>query len=183
MDIVYEKWFLKIELINRNKIKEREKEDALYEGKEKFITSAYKRKLEADRKYLDDIRKREEQNKNNKSTFLTNLLNARTYEPKPIESSIKEPRASQVEEHKDENEKEDEDEFEGFIMAPPEDQIKGNVSSDDAGFIMEPKENTHSHSRHRSRSRSRSRHRHHHRHHHHCYIWLNKQSNSFWESL
>lgn len=55
-------------------------------------------------------------------------------------------------------------------MAPPEDQIKGNVSSDDAGFIMEPKENTHSHSRHRSRSRSRSRHRHHHRHHHHCYI-------------
>lgn len=157
---------MKIYLINRNKIKEREKEDALYEGKEKFITSAYKRKLEADRKYLDDIRKREEQNKNNKSTFLTHLLNARTDEPKPVEQIVKEPQSSQVEEHKNE----DEDEFEGFIMAPPEDQIKGNVSSDDAGFIMEPKESSHSHSRYRSRSRSRSHHRHHHHHHHHYYI-------------
>ena len=47
-------------------------------------------------------------------------------------------------------------------MAPKEDQIQGNVSDDDAGFITVPKEDTHHHrSRSRSRSHGHSRHRHH----------------------
>lgn len=177
--------------MNRNKIKEREKEDAMYEGKEKFITNAYKRKLEADRKWLDDVRKREEQ-KNNKSTFLTHLLNARVDEPEKKEMKEKEEtlgKPDQLEQSKQLDQQSESDEFDGFILAPPEEQIKGNVEmsdDDDAGLIMQPKEDqernrNHNHSRDRSRSRSHNhsrdrstshthshhRHNHSHRSHHH----------------
>lgn len=153
----------------------------MYAGKEKFITNAYKRKLEADRKWLDDVRKREEQSKNNKSSFLTRLFNSRTGEPQgPVEA----PKAEEPPKPTPPQEEED-DEFDGFIMAPPEDQIQGNVemsSDDDAGFIMAPKEHSHRR-RSRSRSRSRSHHRHHshhrshHRHRDHLLVYFKQKCN------
>ena len=174
--------------MNRNKIKEREKEDAMYEGKEKFITNAYKRKLEADRKWLDDVRKREEQ-KNNKSTFLTHLLNSRVDEPEKKEKEEEFGKSEQLGKPEQPEQQSDSDEFDGFILAPPEEQIKGNVEmsdDDDAGLIMQPKEDqekSHNYSRDRSRSRSYNnhsrdrsrsyynhshhRHNHSHRSHHH----------------
>ena len=74
--------------------------------------------------------------------------------------------------------------MDGFILAPEEEQIKGNVeeSSDDAGFIMAPKESaprSRSRSRSHTRSHSRSHRHHHHSHHshrHHSLVCSNKQS-------
>lgn len=48
-DIVYE----------RQLAKEREKEDHLYGDKEKFVTGAYKRKLQEQAKWLEEERRRE----------------------------------------------------------------------------------------------------------------------------
>lgn len=70
-DIVYE----------RQLAKEREKEDHLYGDKEKFVTGAYKRKLQEQAKWLEEERRREleEQkhevtNKSDMSDFYRNLL-------------------------------------------------------------------------------------------------------------
>lgn len=158
---------------SRNRIKEREKEDALYEGKEKFVTAAYKRKLEADRKYLDEVRRKEMEKHSSKGAFLSNMLNMRANEEpaQPKETPQVTPAPPKEEES---------DDMDGFILAPPEEQIKGNVeeSSDDAGFIMAPKD---SHSRSRSRSRSlhhsHHRHSHHRKHHHHSPLCFNKHPN------
>lgn len=170
------------EVTDRNLLKERQKDDAMYEGKEKFVTAAYKRKLEADRKWLDEVRERELKGRSSKSSFLTHMIDSRADEaedgkqesiskeaasvPKEAASTLNKPSSTekppQVEE---------EDEFDGFIMAPEEDQIKGNVDSDDAGLIMAPSETRRS----RSRSRSRSRHHHQHRHHRHSCVF-NKQT-------
>jgi len=38
----------------RRQLKEREQEDHLFEDKEKFVTSAYRRKLEEDQKWVDE---------------------------------------------------------------------------------------------------------------------------------
>ena len=174
LDIVYEKYCWCASLKHRNRIKEREKEDALYEGKEKFITSAYKRKLEADRKYLDEVRRKEMEKKSNKGAFLSNLLASRNNDA----PSKPEEHPSQVPQQQTTTKEDDDDDMDGFILAPEEEQIKGNVeeSSDDAGFIMAPKEST-PQKRSRSRSRSRSHHHHHHSHHshrHHFYVYFNK---------
>lgn len=168
------------EAIDRNLLKERQKDDAMYEGKEKFVTAAYKRKLEADRKWLDEVRERELKGRSNKSSFLTRMIDSRADEAgdgKVSESTKGAPTTTPSKEAaspsnpSSHTEKalptEEEDEFDGFIMAPEEDQIKGNVDSDDAGLIMAPRESRRS----RSRSRSRSRHHHHHRHHHHCCVF------------
>ena len=64
-------------MINRNLLKERQKDDAMYEGKEKFVTAAYKRKLEADRKWLDEVRERELKGRSSKSSFLTHMIDSR----------------------------------------------------------------------------------------------------------
>lgn len=48
-DVVYE----------RQLAKEREKEDHLYGDKEKFVTGAYKKKLQEQAKWLEDERRRE----------------------------------------------------------------------------------------------------------------------------
>lgn len=180
-------------------MKERQKEDALYEGKEKFVTAAYKRKLEADRKWLEEVRERELKGRTSKGTFMSNMFNSRANESGPAtdESVSGEPSgvsdrdtltqskpSNPTQSHVDVEE--DGDDFDGFIMAPEEDQIKGNVSADedeeeDAGFIMAPKEDkqprdrsrsrsrSRSRDRHRSRSRSRSRSHGHSRHHHHSH--------------
>lgn len=183
LDIVYEKYEQGNAIIPRNRIKEREKEDALYEGKEKFITSAYKRKLEADRKYLDEVRRKEMEKKSNKGAFLSNLLASRNNDaPAKPEEEHPSPAPQQQTAVKEE----EDDDMDGFILAPEEEQIKGNVeeSSDDAGFIMAPKESA-PRSRSRSRSRShthshsRSHHHHHHSHHshrHHSLVCSNKQN-------
>lgn len=42
----------------RRQLKEREQEDHLFEDKEKFVTSAYRRKLEEDQKWVDEQKKR-----------------------------------------------------------------------------------------------------------------------------
>ena len=181
LDIVYEKWEQGHALTPRNRIKEREKDDALYEGKEKFITSAYKRKLEADRKYLDEVRRKEMEKKSNKGAFLSNLLASRNNDaPTKPEEEHPSPAPQQPTAVKEE----EDDDMDGFILAPEEEQIKGNVeeSSDDAGFIMAPKESApRSRSRSRSHTRSHSRsHRHHHHshrsHRHHSLVCSNKQS-------
>lgn len=39
-------------------MKERQAEDHLFEGKEKFITSAYRKKLEEDKKWMEMEKKR-----------------------------------------------------------------------------------------------------------------------------
>ena len=179
----------------RNRIKEREKDDALYAGKEKFITSAYKRKLEADRKWQDEVRRRE-LSRGNKGLFLTNLMNARSEE----KEVVNQPKVKSMEDTEESKEKpqegtsvKEEEEFDGFILAPPEEQIKGNVSESesDTGLIMAPSEEKRDSHRERSRSsrrerssshrerssshreRSRSSHtRHrHHRHHYHLYVF------------
>ena len=67
-------------MINRNLLKERQKDDAMYEGKEKFVTAAYKRKLEADRKWLDEVRERELKGRSSKSSFLTHMIDSRADE-------------------------------------------------------------------------------------------------------
>ncbi|KAG2482546.1 hypothetical protein HYH03_018537 [Edaphochlamys debaryana] len=46
-------------LYERRMVKERQQEDHLYEDKEKFVTSAYRRKLEEDKKWQEEERKRE----------------------------------------------------------------------------------------------------------------------------
>ena len=173
----------------RNRLKERQKEDALYEGKEKFVTAAYKRKLEADRKWLEEVRERELKSRTSKGAFMTKMLSSRANEE---DSSTKDKEPSSVVDTKEDSkhsqantsstqlptlgEEEDDDDFDGFIMAPEEDQIKGNVSEDEeeeeeenAGFIMAPKENTKDAHRSRSRSRSRSKNHDHSRHHHHSH--------------
>ena len=176
--------------MSRNRLKERQKEDALYEGKEKFVTAAYKRKLEADRKWLEEVRERELKSRTSKGAFMTKMLSSRANEG---DSSAKDKEPSSItdtkenREHSQTNspstqlptlgEEEDDDDFDGFIMAPEEDQIKGNVSEEeeDAGFIMAPNEDKEDSHRSRSRSRSHdhsrrhhhSHHRHHHRHHFH----------------
>ena len=173
----------------RNRIKEREKDDALYAGKEKFITSAYKRKLEADRKWQDEVRRRE-LSRGNKGLFLTNLMNARSEE----KEVVNQPKVKSMEDTGESKEKpqegtsvKEEEEFDGFILAPPEEQIKGNVSESesDTGLIMAPNEEKRDSHRERSRSlhreRSRSSHRErsrsshtrhrHHRHHYHLYVF------------
>lgn len=38
----------------RRQLKERQQEDHLFEGKDKFITSAYRKKLEEDKKWMED---------------------------------------------------------------------------------------------------------------------------------
>jgi len=38
----------------RRLLKERQQEDHLFEGKDKFITSAYRKKLEEDKKWVED---------------------------------------------------------------------------------------------------------------------------------
>ena len=70
-DIVYE----------RQLAKEREKEDHLYGDKEKFVTGAYKKKLQEQAKWLEEERRRElEEQKhevgvrNSSSCVLTALL-------------------------------------------------------------------------------------------------------------
>ena len=151
----------------RNRIKEREKDDALYAGKEKFITSAYKRKLEADRKWQDEVRRRE-LSRGNKGLFLTNLMNVRSEE----KEVVNQPKVKSMEDTEESKEKpqegtsvKEEEEFDGFILAPPEEQIKGNVSESesDTGLIMAPNEEKRDSHRERSRSshreRSRSSHR------------------------
>uniref|UniRef100_A0A061R024 Coiled-coil domain-containing protein 55 n=1 Tax=Tetraselmis sp. GSL018 TaxID=582737 RepID=A0A061R024_9CHLO len=55
-------------LYERKLAKERKVEDALYGDKEKFVTSAYKKKLEEDRKWLADEKRREEIEKRNDVT-------------------------------------------------------------------------------------------------------------------
>ena len=181
LDIVYEKWEQGHALTPRNRIKEREKDDVLYEGKEKFITSAYKRKLEADRKYLDEVRRKEMEKKSNKGAFLSNLLASRNNDaPTKPEEEHPSPAPQQPTAVKEE----EDDDMDGFILAPEEEQIKGNVeeSSDDAGFIMAPKESaprSRSRSRSYTRSHSRSHRHHHHSHHshrHHSLVCSNKQS-------
>ena len=153
----------------------------MYEGKEKFINSAYKRKLEADRKYLDEVRRKEMEKKSNKGAFLSNLLASRNNDaPTKPEEEHPSPAPQQPTAVKEE----EDDDMDGFILAPEEEQIKGNVeeSSDDAGFIMAPKESApRSRSRSRSHTRSHSRsHRHHHHshrsHRHHSLVCSNKQS-------
>jgi coiled-coil domain-containing protein 55 len=42
----------------RRLLKERQQEDHLFEGKEKFITSAYRKKLEEDKKWVEQERKK-----------------------------------------------------------------------------------------------------------------------------
>lgn len=201
MDIIYEKCVIILILNSRNRIKEREKEDALYAGKEKFITSAYKRKLEADRKWMEEVKKKELA-KGNKGRFLTNMMNSRADEAdeeskdkddnhgneldrsQPASNSkVEQPQHHQKQQEEDE-------EFDGFILAPPEEQIKGNVSEEDsdAGIIRAPEEErerresrsrSHKRERHRSRSESRSdrsrsrsrRHTHRRHRHHHSYVF------------
>lgn len=168
-------------MINRNLLKERQKDDAMYEGKEKFVTAAYKRKLEADRKWLDEVRERELKGRSSKSSFLTHMIDSRADETEDGKQETTKEAVSVSKEEATPSSKpalvektpqvEEEDEFDGFIMAPEEDQIKGNVDSDDAGLIMAPSEARRSKSR--SRSRSRSRH-HHHRHHHRHFCVFNK---------
>ncbi|KAG0626730.1 hypothetical protein M758_2G147100 [Ceratodon purpureus] len=70
-DIVYE----------RQLAKEREKEDHLYGDKEKFVTGAYKKKLQEQAKWLEEERRREAEeqkhevgNKSDMSDFYRNLL-------------------------------------------------------------------------------------------------------------
>lgn len=153
-------------MISRTLLKERQKDDALYEGKEKFVTAAYKRKLEADRKCLDEVRQREVNSRSSKSSFLAHMIDVQANEEKsdekevpPVDNRVSTANESSVNTTDPQDE---EDEFDGFIMAPKEDQIQGNVSDDDAGFITVPKEDTHHHrSRSRSRSHGHSRHRHH----------------------
>ena len=182
MDIIYEKYRFYVFFICRNRIKEREKEDALYAGKEKFITSAYKRKLEADRKWMEEVRKKELA-KGNKGRFLTKMMNSRADEPEEsvetgetgeageskakTEGKIEKNAVKASSQNVKADEDEDEDEFDGFILAPPEEQIKGNVSEEesDAGIIRAPDQEkrerrgseSKSHQRERKYSRSRSR--------------------------
>ena len=167
MEIVRERCAICCSVISRTLLKERQKEDALYEGKEKFVTAAYKRKLEADRKYLEEVRQREVNSRSSKSSFLAHMIDVQANEEKPEEQNVPsvDNRGSVVNESpvKVTDPQEEEDEFDGFIMAPQEDQIQGNVSDDDAGFITAPKDEDVHH--HRSRSRSHSRHRHHHHYH------------------
>lgn len=171
MEIIRERCMIKIKVMYRNLLKERQKDDALYEGKEKFVTAAYKRKLEADRKYLDEIRQREVNSRSSKSSFLSHMIDVQVQEEKPVDKEVTSVDKVDNSVHATDPQ-EEEGEFEGFIMAPKEDQIQGNVSDDDAGFIMAPKEeNTHCHNRSRSRSHSYSRSHSHghsrHRHHYH----------------
>lgn len=42
----------------RRLLKERQQEDYLFEGKDKFITSAYRKKLEEDKKWVEDQKQR-----------------------------------------------------------------------------------------------------------------------------
>lgn len=42
----------------RRQLKERQQEDHLFEGKDKFITSAYRKKLEEDKKWVEDQKQR-----------------------------------------------------------------------------------------------------------------------------
>ncbi|CBK25517.2 uncharacterized protein [Blastocystis hominis] len=121
MDIIYEK----------NRIKEREKEDALYAGKEKFITSAYKRKLEADRKWMEEVRKKELA-KGNKGRFLANMMNSRADETEEtvetvetmgtgeakgkVESKNEDKAKAALGNAKKEEEVDNDDEFDGFIL-------------------------------------------------------------------
>ena len=66
----------------RRLMKEREKEDELYGDKEKFITSAYRKKLEEDEKWKKEElereqreREREVQGKSDMTSFYANLMN------------------------------------------------------------------------------------------------------------
>ena len=165
MEIIRERCVIWVTMISRTLLKERQKDDALYEGKEKFVTAAYKRKLEADRKYLDEVRQREVNSRSSKSSFLAHMIDVQVKEEKPDEKEVPpvdNSRSAANESSVNATDPQEEDEFDGFIMAPKEDQIQGNVSDDDAGFITAPKEDTHHHrSRSRSRSHGHSRHRHH----------------------
>ena len=133
----------------------------------------------------------------NKGLFLTNLMNARSEEKvinRPEVKSMEDTEKSRGKLQEGTSVKEEE-EFDGFILAPPEEQIKGNVSESesDTGLIMAPNEEKReshreqsrssrrersrssrrerSRSSHRERSRSpRTRHRHH-RHHYHLYVF------------
>jgi coiled-coil domain-containing protein 55 len=42
----------------RRLLKERQVEDHLFEGKEKFVTAAYRKKLEEDKKWQEEQKKR-----------------------------------------------------------------------------------------------------------------------------
>jgi coiled-coil domain-containing protein 55 len=66
----------------RRLMKEREKEDELYGDKEKFITSAYRKKLEEDEKWKKEELEREQrekerevQGKSDMTSFYANLMN------------------------------------------------------------------------------------------------------------
>ena len=152
-------------IFNKNQIKERSKEDHKFEDKEKFVTSAYKAKLQEDEKWKREQEEREKRDKEERERkggaggFLSNILDLRTGGATGArETSEVEDREKEIEKEK---ERERERERKSSRSRSPRRRSSSRSGRERSRErSRERGRSRRSHSRSRSRSRSRSyRHR------------------------